>query len=198
MAGLEYAPGLYNDSDRDSKIFQDRRLSVKTEERFNKRRKSSDYIGIAIKDGQPFYHAFGQLRDKFYHSWVFPDSLAPEMSKTKLKKVQNIARDGSKRSYKRRLKKLRDKNFISDQDIARLNGYLREHVINPDTYVIRGTLGANREQRKPKLKKFEGYHLYNDKTRMDAFYDLNNRNLRTFMSVTENDRNDILLNGNLN
>ena len=120
------------------------------------------------------------------------------MSKTKLKKIQNISRNDDKKSYKRRLTKLRDKNLISDQNIATLNGYLREHVIDPDTYVIRGTLGAKREQRNPFVKKCEGYHLYNDKTRVVAFYDLNDRNLRTFMAVKQRDRTDLLLNGNLN
>ena len=199
LCGLEYAPGLVDDLNSDSKLSQDRRLSVKTEERFNKRRKSNDYIGIAIKDKQPFYNPFSQLRDKYYHSWAFPKSLGPNMSKSKLRKVQNIALDGSKRNYKRRLKVLRDKNFISDQDIVRLNGNLREHILDPKTYIIRGTLGAEREKQNPKLKKIQGYHLYNDIIKVDAFYDLSDRNLRTFMLVKKQEKqNDILLNGNLN
>ena len=100
--------------------------------------------------------------------------------------------------YRKRRKVLRDRNLIFDQDVERVSGYLREHVIDPDTSVIIGTFGGNREKRNPKKnKKLKGYILYNDRTRIAAFYDLSNRNLRTFMKVKPKQRDDIILNNNL-
>jgi len=99
--------------------------------------------------------------------------------------------------------------LISDQDVDRLSGLLREHVIDPDTAVIRGTLGANREKRAekkrltnpevPREPKLEGYIVYNVRTQVASFYDLKDRNLRTFMLISRpSDRDDIVNNRNLN
>lgn len=102
---------------------------------------------------------------------------------------------------------MRDKKLIKDQDIAKLSNLLREHLINSDTIIIRGTLGANREKGRdldrkskpwlPRIPKKDGYIAYNLKTNVASFYDLKDRNLRTFMSISKpNDRTDIQQNHN--
>ena len=96
-----------------------------------------------------------------------------------------------------------------EKDIEKLSNLLREHAINPETKVYRGTLGKNREIKRdkrrvvqpklPRLPSIEGYILYNQNTKVASFYDLKNRNVRTFMEVkNENDENDILYQHNLN
>jgi hypothetical protein len=62
--------------------------------------------------------------------------------------------------------------------------------------MIEGTLGANMEANggPPKI---EGYHLYNDKTGFDAFFDKNGRRYRTGMNANAGQRDDIDLNGNI-
>ena len=88
---------------------------------------------------------------------------------------------------------MRESLLISDQDIIRLSGLLREHVLDPHTLIVRGTLGTNREKRidqkrlknpnAPRVLKTEGYILYNFKTKVASFYGLKDRNLRTFQSI---------------
>lgn len=75
---------------KDEMLEQDRRLSERTEERLNKRLFGSNKkkIGVGIKDWQPFYHAYDQIRDKYYHAWVLDKNLPDGLSKTKLKKIQ--------------------------------------------------------------------------------------------------------------
>ena len=82
-------------------------------------------------------------------------------------------------------------------------------LIGSNTLVVHGTLGANRERKadqerltnpkKLRSPKHDGYLVYNLKTKIAAFYDLNNRNLRTYMSISrESDQDDIVYNRNLN
>ena len=47
---------------------------------------------------------------------------------------------------------------------------LRSHVLDGNTKIIKGTLGANGEARGGALK-IEGYHMYNKKTGLNAFFD---------------------------
>ena len=201
LPGVEYNPGVVISDSNPAQIDQNRRRSIKSEEMLNKRLRKSDReaIGVAIKDSQPFYHAYAQLRDKYYHAWLFDKT--PALSKTQLKKLQ-------KQPYKQRLTTLR-KLPISDDDIYRLSGLIREHVIDSETVVVRGTLGGNRErktklerQTNPKVKitrKLDGYLVYNIKTKVACFYDLKDRNLRTFQLIQgRDDFNDVVKNKNLN
>ena len=203
LPGIEYDPGLARPNSNPEQIARDLRLSLKSEERLNKRLGKSDrnYMSVAIKNGQPLYHAHAQLRDKYYHAWIFDKNLP--LSKTKLKGLQKIS------SYPKRLKALRNHPLISDDDIYRLSGLIRKHVLDPNIKVIRGTLGANRErkidlkrQTNPELRrvpKLQGYLVYNKKTKVACFYDLKDRNLRTFQSIArESDLTDLLENRNLN
>ena len=194
LPGLEYVPGLRSFSDPNSdaqQVDQDRRLSLKSEERLNKRLRKSNQtaMGVAIKNWQPFYHPHAQIRDKYYHAWILDKNLPAGLSKTKLKKIQ-------KETYGKRLKILRNRTFILDQDVARLSGFLREYLIDPDTAVERGILGANREKKRdldretkpwlPRKPKLDSYIAYNRKTGVASFYDLKDRNLKTFQSISIN------------
>lgn len=123
LPGLEYAPGLRSDfpnsNSHDQQVALDRRLSVKSEERLNKRLRKSNrkIMGIAIKNWQPFYQPHPQIRDKYYHAWVLEKNLPAGFSKTKLKQIQ-------RKPSKQRLKILRDRTKVSDQDVARLSALL--------------------------------------------------------------------------
>jgi len=57
--------------------------------------------------------------------------------------------------------------------------------------MIKGTLGAANREARDVTPKFEGYHLYNDKTEFDAFFDRNGRRYRTGMKASDAQQNDI-------
>ena len=45
--------------------------------------------------------------------------------------------------------------------------------------------------------KIEGYHLYNDRTGFNAFFDKNGRRFRTGFKPNADQKDDIRLNGNM-
>merc|ERR1712222_160621 len=73
---------------------------------------------------------------------------------------------------------LRNKEVLPDAYVEQYGRDLRLHVLDPDTKIIEGTLGANREVNggPPKI---EGYHFYNDRTGFNGFFDKNGRRYRT-------------------
>ena len=73
---------------------------------------------------------------------------------------------------------------------------LRFHVLNPDTKIIEGILGAKMEANGGPLK-IHGYHVYNDKTGFSAFFDEYGRRYRTGFIPNESQKRDRQENGNM-
>lgn len=73
---------------------------------------------------------------------------------------------------------------------------LRFHVLDPDTKIIEGTLGANREA-KDGTSKVNGYHFYNTRTGFNAFFDKSGRRYRTGFNTKPSQQKDISSNCNI-
>ena len=198
-----------NDPQKLIMLRQARRYSETAEKKHNEslkarflslfRKKDSNYCGIGVKNGLKFYHPYKQLRDKFHHQEVFqapvPKALKSEMPKLR----QN-------NNHKKRLFIFRDTKKLPSHYIEVLAIQLQTHVINPETDIIRGTLGKNAEARvaerrragfkEPARPHQKGFLLYNKKTNIVAFYD-QNRVLVTYLQPSTKQIDDIELNGNL-
>lgn len=84
---------------------------------------------------------------------------------------------------------------------------LREHVIDPDTYLIKGSFGKRQEARRkramkrdPTLKPLphrKGFLLYNSKTNLVAFYEEKTRRLVTYLIPSPKQSQDIESNQNI-
>ena len=98
--------------------------------------------------------------------------------------------------YRERLETFRNKEVLPDAYVEQYGRDLRFHALDPDTKIIEGTLGANRETNggPPKI---EGYHLYNDKTGFNSFFDRNGKQYRTGFETNRRQRIDIKTNGNI-
>ena len=116
------------------------------------------------------------------------------------------------RNYLLRLKTFRNKKILPDEYVEVTAIKLREHVIDPDTVIIKGTYGKRREarqlkkiQRNPNNKKLrpfphrKGYILLNKRTKLMSFYDTSkgNNRLITYFITSKSQEQDILNNRNV-
>jgi hypothetical protein len=84
---------------------------------------------------------------------------------------------------------------------------IREHVIDPDTKVIKGTLSKRQEIRRKRgikrdstlkpLPHRKGFILYNSKTNLVSFYQEKTRILITYLNPIGNQIQDIRSNQNI-
>ena len=68
--------------------------------------------------------------------------------------------------------------------------------MDPNTRIIEGTYGANRESQTGQVK-IEGFHLYNDRTKLNIFFDKADRAYRTGFKLSNKQVNDLELNNNV-
>jgi hypothetical protein len=69
-------------------------------------------------------------------------------------------------------------------------------MLDPDTKIIKGTLGANMEA-KVRGPKISGYNFYNPKTGLNVFFEKNGRQYRTGFHTNDGQKDDISLNSNI-
>jgi hypothetical protein len=97
--------------------------------------------------------------------------------------------------YRERLKTFRNIEILPEAYVEQYRRDLRLHALDPNTKIIKGTLGANMEANGGP-SKIEDYHLYNSNTGLNAFFDENGKRFRTVFKANQGQKNDIDLNGN--
>ena len=98
--------------------------------------------------------------------------------------------------HQERLKIFRNREILPEAFVSMSGKRLRFHVLDGNTKVIEGTLGANREARGG-APKIEGYHLYNNKTGLNAFFDKSGKVYRTGFLLNEGQVRDLENNNNI-
>ena len=174
------------------KMKRELKESIQEEDKINAQRKKQGKASITliIKDGIRFFAPNDQLRDKYHHA---PDLDSP-IPGTLVD--GELARLADPSLYRERLETLRNKEVLPDAYVEQYGRDLRLHVLDPDTKIIEGTLGANREVNggPPKI---EGYHFYNDRTGFNGFFDKNGRRYRTGFETNRSQKIDIKTNSNM-
>lgn len=176
------AHGVFNQGPKEKKkILKDLNDSIEEENKLNANRKGKTKVTVMIKDGRRWFAPNDQLRDKFFHA---PDLDSPIPGRLDLEHTRSLP-------YRERLEYI-----LPEVYIEQYRRDLRFHILSPDTKVIPGTLGANREANggPPKI---EGFHLFNDKTGVDALFDKNSRKFRTLMEANPGQQYDIENNGKI-
>lgn len=199
-----YRPELNPDftTPEDRKLQQKRSLSLLAERKVNQkhRQQGKPYYGVAVKMGKEFYHPYPQLRDKFHHAPCvgvpIPITLENEMDDLALNS-----------NHARRIKTFRNEQKLPPEYVEVAAIKLREHVIDPDTKVIKGTFGKQREIRSKRERKRgstrkqfrsrKGFLLYNSKTNVVAFYEEKTRVLVTYLKASDKQIRDIQSNQNI-
>lgn len=187
---------------RDRKLQHQRSLSLVAERKVNeeRRKQRKPYYGVGVTMGREFYHPYPQLRDKFHHAPAIgvpiPITLADDLA--------DLVRNNN---YRKRLGFFRDKEKLPPEYVEVAAIKLREHVIDPDTQVIKGTFGKRREARRRRQMKHDptlrpvphrkGFILYNKKTKLMSFYDSKTRRLVTYFITNAIQQDDILWNHNI-
>jgi hypothetical protein len=168
------------------------RESIRKQDKLNAERKAQGKpsITVMIKDGITFFAPNEQLRDKFHHALDSGSPIPETLGEYEL------ARLSDPNLYQERLQTFRDRDILPEAYVEQYGRDLRSHVLDPDTRIIRGTLGANREANggPPKI---EGYHLYNKKTGFNCFFDKNGRRYRTGFMTNKGQKTDIKINSNM-
>ena len=166
--------------------------SIQEEDKLNARRKKQGKgnITLMIKDGIRLFAPNDQLRDKYHHA---PDLNSPIPGTLG---AAELARLADPSLYRERLETFRNREILPEAYVEQYGRDLRFHVLDPDTKIIEGTLGANREANggPPKI---EGYHLYNDRTGINCFFDKNGRQYRTGFETNRSQKIDIKTNSNM-
>lgn len=187
---------------KDRKLQHQRSLSLAAERKVNQKRRKQKkpYYGVAVKMGKEFYHPYPQLRDKFHHAPCIgvpiPITLENEMDDLAINS-----------NYAKRIQTFRNRQKLPPEYVEVAAIKLREHVIDPDTYLLKGTLGKRQEARRkramkqdPTLKPLphrKGFLLYNSKTNLVAFYEEKTRRLVTYLIPRQKQIQDIQLNQNI-
>lgn len=150
--------------------------------------------------GKEFYHPYAQLRDKFHHA----PCVGVPIPKTLANEIDDLALNAN---YVRRIKTFRNQQKLPPEYVEVAAIKLREHVIDPDTKVIKGTFGKRREIRRKRAMKRDstlkalphskGFLLYNSKTNLVSFYEGKTRRLVTYFKPSPNQIKDIKSNQNI-
>lgn len=97
--------------------------------------------------------------------------------------------------YIERLQTFRNKDILPDAFVEQGAHDITFHVLDPETRIIPGTFGEYQQSRGvgPKL---EGYHLYNDRTKFNAFFEGSTMRYHTGMKANQKQQTDIKENHN--
>jgi hypothetical protein len=174
------------------KMKQELKESIEEEDKLNAQRKKQGKASITliIKDGIRFFAPNDQLRDKYHHAPDLNSPIPGTLSDAELARLSNPS------LYRERLETFRNREILPEAYVEQYGRDLRFHVLDPDTKIIEGTLGANMEANGGP-SKIQGYHLYNDRTGFNAFFDKNGRRFRTGFNTNAGQKNDIDLNCNM-
>jgi hypothetical protein len=174
------------------KMERELKESIEEENKLNAQRQKErkGNITLMIKNGTRLFAPNDKLRDKFHHAPNLDSPIPETLGDAELARLTNPSQ------YRERLKTFRNKEILPESYVEQYGRDLRLHVLDPNTKIIEGTLGANMGTNggPPKI---EGYHLYNDNTEFDAFFDKNGRRSRTGFKPNAGQRDDIDLNGNM-
>ena len=162
--------------------------SIREEDKLNAQRKSK--ITLIIKDGIKFFAPNDQLRDKYHHAPDLDSPIPGTLGDAELARLADPI------FYRERLDTFQNREILPEAYVEQYGRDLRLHVLDPDTKIIKGTLGANREA-KDGTPKIEGYHLYNDSTGFNTFFDKNGRRYRTSFETNRSQKIDIKTNSNM-
>jgi hypothetical protein len=166
--------------------------SIQEEDKINGQRKKQgkSSITLIIKDGIRFFAPNDQLRDKYHHAPDLDSPIPGTLGGTELSRLSDPS------LYRERIETFRNREILPEAYVEQYGGALRFHVLNPDTKIIEGTLGANM-QANGGPPKIEGYHLYNDRTGFNAFFDKNGNRYRTGFQANRSQKTDIKTNNNV-
>ena len=147
-------------------------------------------VTVIIKDGKRFFATHDQLRDKFHHARALGSPIPKKLRNGELTRLANP------NLHQERLRTFRNREILPEAFVSMSGRRLRSHVLDGNTKVIKGTLGANREARGGALK-IEGYHMYNDKTGLNAFFDKSGKVYRTGFITNKGQKVDLKKNQNI-
>ena len=166
--------------------------SIEAEKELNAYREKSgkSKVIVMIKDGRRFFATHDQLRDKFHHARDLGSPIPKKLGKGELTRLANP------NLHQERLRTFRNREILPEAFVSMSGRRLRSHVLDGNTKVIKGTLGANREARGGALK-IEGYHMYNDKTGLNAFFDKSGKVYRTGFITNKGQKVDLKKNQNI-
>jgi hypothetical protein len=189
--GLGSAPKTKKQKDLE-KMRRELQESIEEEDKLNAQRKKEGKgsITLIIKDGIRLFAPNDQLRDKFHHAPDLDSPIPGTLGEAELTRLADP------NLYRERLETFRNIEILPEAYVEQAGRDLRLHVLDPNTRIIKGTLGANMEANGGP-QKIEGYHLYNDKTGFNAFFDKNGRRYRTGMKANRGQSIDIKTNGNI-
>jgi hypothetical protein len=144
--------------------------SIEEEDKLNAQRKKEgkESITLIIKDSIRLFAPNDQLRDKFHHAPDLDSPIPGTLGDSELARLADSS------LYRDRLETFRNREILPEAYVEQYGRDLRFHALDPNTKIIEGTLGANMEANGGP-SKIEGYHLYNDNTGFDAFFDKNGR-----------------------
>lgn len=145
---------------------------------------------LLIKDGIRLFATRDQLRDKYHHAPNLGSPIPATLGNGELARLADPS------LHRERLETFRNKEVLPEAYVEQYGRDLRSHVLDPDTIMIKGTLGANR-QAKGGPPKIEGYYLYNERTGFSSFFDENGRRYRTGFKTNRGQEIDIQTNGNI-
>ena len=147
------------------KMKRELKKSIQEENKINAQRKKQGKTSITliIKDGIRLFAANDQLRDKYHHAPNLDSPIPGTLADGELARLADPS------LHRERLEILRDREVLPDAYVKQYGRDLRLHVLDPDTKMIEGTFGVNREANGGPPKT-EGYHLYNEKTGFNGFF----------------------------
>lgn len=166
--------------------------SIQEEQKLNRQRRKlgREEITLVIRDNIRYFLPNDQLRYKFHHS-VDLDTPIPKELIGQVKRLANPA------LYKERLKTFQNKEILSETYVRQYGKNLRRHMLHPDTQIVAGTLGGNRQANICFPDKIAGYHFINQKSGFSCFVDKNGRRYRTGFLINPKQKLDIINNGNI-
>jgi hypothetical protein len=133
-----------------------------------------------------------QLRKKFYHAKDVNSPIPKKLANGELERLANNS------IIKERLKAFTDKKILPDSYVDIDGKLLREHLLDPNTIKIEGTLGANRDLRtNGKIPKIHGSHYYNPETGFNVFVSAKGNRYRTGFSLKKGQKKDLNSNSNV-
>ena len=138
------------------KMERELKESIEEEDKLNAQRKKEGRgnLTLIIKDGIRLFATNDQLRDKFHHVPNLDSPIPGTLGDTELARLADPS------LYRERLETFRNEEILPEAYVEQYGRDLRLHVLDPNTKIIEGTLGANMEANGGP-SKIEGYHLYN-------------------------------------
>ena len=166
--------------------------SYRIQDEWNERRPNEkDHVTVIYKNGQIWFVPNSQLREKAYHIGTLGSPMPSWLENHELLEHYSSLKDPDAKLERQAY--FRDKENLPEHYIVQAGADLRFEVLNPNNKIIEGTWGANN----PDVETIPGFHHYNEETGFNAFFRKDGKRFLSMMILNENQKIDLLKNGNV-